>query len=257
MGATSTTPSAPVRSSTSNVSVPWHRRRRELDLQVVHVVAVLVADQQRVAEPGGGDEPGPPGLALDQRVRDQRRGVDDRRPDVGRVAPRPGRAAARRRAARRRAGWRGVVSVLSTTTVARRRVEQHDVGERAADVDGQPPVGSRSRSSGRGWREHVEDPALAVLVVADEDRVAVPDRRGARYTSPSPSTTRRSSSGSPMRKSSPPRTMIPSCSWSVWWWRNEPVAPPVDPPEAQLQLVAGDHPAAEAGRSVSANAASS
>ena len=29
-----------------------------------------------------------------------------------------------------------------------------------------------------------------------------------------------------MRKSSAPRTMMPSCSLSAWWWRNEPVAPP-------------------------------
>jgi hypothetical protein len=72
------------------------------------------------------------------------------------------------------------------------RVEQDDVGERAADVDGETPVGGHdaiswvsadpvvSAVSGRELdgsrrREHVEDPHLVVLVVADEDALAVPD----------------------------------------------------------------------------------
>ncbi len=65
-------------------AVAGDRRRRELDLQVVHVVAVLVADEQRVAEAGGGDEPRPAGLALDERVGDEGRGVHDRCGDLGR-----------------------------------------------------------------------------------------------------------------------------------------------------------------------------
>ena len=63
-------------------------------------------------------------------------------------------------------------------------VEQHDVGERAADVDGQAPVGAVELSALAQVlarrSEHVEDPDLAVLVVADEDAVAVPDGSRAR-----------------------------------------------------------------------------
>ena len=87
-------------------AVARDRRRRELDLQVVHVVAVLVADEQRVAEAVGGDQAGAAGLALDQRVRDQRRGVHDRCRDVARVERPPCRAVRRHRAAPPRAAPR-------------------------------------------------------------------------------------------------------------------------------------------------------
>ena len=111
-----------------------------------------------------------------------------------------------------------MVSVLSTIDAAAGRVDQHDVGERAADVDGQSPIGCRSKPSAIAqvlsrWGEHVEDPDLVQLVVADEDAVAMPhgprrevDLARARARPAS------RSSGSPMRKSSLPRTMMPSCS---------------------------------------------
>ena len=199
---------------------------------------------------------GPPDLALDQRVGDERRGVHDRRRDLGR--PHAGLGEQLAHAGRTpSSGAAGVVSVLSTTT-------RPDAASSSTTSVNVPPMSTASRQSAvvRSGRrrsalraqvvarrgEHVEDPALAVLVVADEDAVAVPHRRAApgrprRRRAPRASR----SSGSPMRKSSVPRMMMPSCSLSTWWCRNEPVGAAVDAPEAQLQVLAGDHPPAEAG----------
>ena len=242
------------------MQVAGDRRRRELDLQVVHVVAVLVADQQRVAEAGGGDQAGAPGLALDQGVGDQRRGVDDRRRDVGRAHAGLGEQL-RDAAAHAVERADGVVSVLSTTTRAGGGVEQHDVGERAADVDGQPPVAVASvilAEVGSRWGEHVEDPALAVLVVADEHRVAVPHlaRREVHLAGVEHDALARRR-GSPMRKSSSPRTTMPSCSLSAWWCRNEPVAPPVIRQKHICRFSPVTTRRRKPGRSVSRNASSS
>jgi len=49
----------------------------ELDLQVVHVVAMLVADQHRVGEAHGCNHTGTTDPSFDQRIGDERRGVDD------------------------------------------------------------------------------------------------------------------------------------------------------------------------------------
>ena len=117
-----------------------NRRRRELDLQVVHVVAMLVADQQRVAESRRGDESGSPGLALDQGVGDQRGRVHDRCGHIGGLhagacaaAADAGAHTVERDCARR--GER-----LVDDDIAARCVDEHDVGERSADVDGEAPV---------------------------------------------------------------------------------------------------------------------
>ncbi len=116
-----------------------HRRGRELDLQVVHVVAVLVADQQRVTEAGGRHDGGPADLALDEGVGDEGRGVHDRRRDVGRLdaglgeqLAHAGAHAVERRLRRRQH--------LLDDDLPGGRVEQHEVGERAADVDGEAPI---------------------------------------------------------------------------------------------------------------------
>ena len=95
--------------------------------------------------------------------------------------------------------------------------------------------------------EHVEDPALAVLVVADEHRVTVPDVLGREVARRPRSSTTRSLARRARRCGSraAPRTTMPSCSLSAWWCRNDPRGAAVDPPEAQLQAVAGDDAAAE------------
>ena len=127
-------------------AIAGDRRRRELDLEVVHVVAVLVADEERVAEALGRDEAGAAGLALDQCVGDQRGGVHDRRRhvaglDVGACEQ------------RRDAGANPVEGVLRggeglvDHDVAGRCVEQHHVGEGPSDVDSDAPVGGHAVTS--------------------------------------------------------------------------------------------------------------
>ena len=65
---------------------PRHQRLRQLDIQVVLVVAALIAQREDVAEPLGGDQRGPGALALDHRIRRQRRAMDHQR-QVGRGQP--------------------------------------------------------------------------------------------------------------------------------------------------------------------------
>ena len=60
-----------------------HQGRRQVDVDVVLLEAVLVPDLDRVAKALGGDERGFGALALDQRVGRQGRAVDDDR-EVGR-----------------------------------------------------------------------------------------------------------------------------------------------------------------------------
>ena len=121
---------------------PRNRRLGELDLQVIHVVPVLVANQQRVGEALVRDERGPGRLALDQRVGDERRRVHDRGADVARrdssLDERSGHAALHsfERPARR-------AERLVNDNATGRAVEQDDVRERATDVDGEPPVAPR------------------------------------------------------------------------------------------------------------------
>ena len=127
------------------------RRCRELDLQVVHVVAVLVADEQRVAEALGGDEAAPAELALDQRVGDQRRRVHDRRGDLRgsdtRLGEQLGDAGAHPVERSARGGQR-----LVHHDAPAGRIEENDIGERAADVDGESPIRGGHQPSFRSSR---------------------------------------------------------------------------------------------------------
>ena len=125
------------------------RRRRELDLQVVHVVAMLIADQQRVAEPLRGHQTGATRLALDQRVGHQGRGMHDRRrdlrwADLG-VAEQLGDSLTHtiERLRRRR-------QHLLDDHRARAGIDQHDIGERPPDVDREAQIASHDRSARGG-----------------------------------------------------------------------------------------------------------
>ncbi len=119
--------------------VAWHGRAGKLDLQVVHVVAMLVADQHRVAEPNGRHHAGATDLAFDQGIGDERRGVNDRSGDLCRAHCGLGQKLAHAGAYavewRRRCG-EGLVD----HDPAASRVDQDDIGERTADVDRQAPV---------------------------------------------------------------------------------------------------------------------
>jgi hypothetical protein len=59
--------------------VPRDERLGLGDAEVVELELPLAPDLQRVAEPRGRDEPGHGALALDERVREERRGVHDAR----------------------------------------------------------------------------------------------------------------------------------------------------------------------------------
>jgi hypothetical protein len=66
----------PERAPDAEGQLARHQRLGELDLRVVHVVAVLVADREHVAEALGHDERRRQALPLDQRVGDDRGGMD-------------------------------------------------------------------------------------------------------------------------------------------------------------------------------------
>jgi hypothetical protein len=61
----------------AEAEVARHEGMRHLELQVVEVVAMLAADLQGIAEALAGEERGQGSLALDQRVGDQGRAMDD------------------------------------------------------------------------------------------------------------------------------------------------------------------------------------
>ena len=136
-------------------AIARYGRAWELDLQVVHVVTMLVADQHGVAEPVGRDDSCATDLALDQRVGDQRRGMNDRSGDLR--GPHAGLHQQLAHAGAHAIEWRpgggeGLVDDHPPTG----SVDQHHIGERATDVDSQPPVRpdrgfvSHCRRSSRG-----------------------------------------------------------------------------------------------------------
>ena len=111
-----------------------HQGRRQVDIDVVLLEAVLVADLDRVAEAFGRDQRGPGALALDDRVGRERRAVDDDR-QVARREPRlpqhradRGDDGALRRL--RRGQHLGAVPPPARF--------QRDIGKGAADIDPEP-----------------------------------------------------------------------------------------------------------------------
>ena len=136
-------------------------RPRQVDVEVVDLVAALARDLDRVAVPFGREQRGGRALALDDRVRHERRAVHDARDVADRDAVRLERLAEDRldRA-------RGLVRRRQRLADRDEPVLAHDaeIGERAADVDadaqGQasfPTFGYRSRPNisicgGRCWK---------------------------------------------------------------------------------------------------------
>ena len=114
-----------------------------LDVEVVLVVAPLTGDFEDVAESRGDDGPDGGAPALDQRVGRQRGPVDDRA-DVARRKPRPRQrqpGAVEDRAHRVVRGGEDLDGVAGAVVLHRH------VGERAADVDGEPGACHRAASS--------------------------------------------------------------------------------------------------------------
>ena len=113
--------------------VAGHERLRLGDVQVVQLELSLAADLQRVGEACGGEQPGDRAPALDERVGEQRGGVDD----PGEVARRQAVLTQEPLDARGDGPGRVVVGGqdLAVELPAAGLVVDDDVGEGAADVD--------------------------------------------------------------------------------------------------------------------------
>ena len=119
-------------------------RLGEFNLQVVHVIAMLVADQQGVAEAFCGYQPSFGRAPFYESIGDERRGVHDRRGDFGRgdrgsllrfLQHSPDASAH----GIQRCFWRGEHLLGDDFAVA--GVQQHEVGECPPDIHSKPPVG--------------------------------------------------------------------------------------------------------------------
>ena len=111
-----------------------HQGRRQVDIDVVLLEAVLVPDLDRVAEPLGRNQRGPGALALDDRVGRQRRAVDNDR-QIGRHQP----GFAQHRAHRVDDGaFRSLGSGQDLRAEPAPVRFQRDIGKGAADIDPEP-----------------------------------------------------------------------------------------------------------------------
>ena len=113
---------------------PGNQRLGQGDVEIVLVVAALVAQRQHVAKAFGRDESRPRALALDDRVGRQSRAVNDepnvgwRETGLGEDGPHAAHHAFFRRAGRRQHLRRGEAA----------RMFESEIREGAADIDGQP-----------------------------------------------------------------------------------------------------------------------
>ncbi len=120
-------------------------RRRLLDPHVVHVVAVLTADQEHVTEPLGDEQRGGCSLALDHRVRHQRRRVRKRPKVAGRDVPGSELALEQGVDA---VGWiAGGGEHFTDAGLSAMRIHEQQVRERSADVHSRAPLAARHRYS--------------------------------------------------------------------------------------------------------------
>jgi len=112
-----------------------HQGLRQLDVEVVLVVAALIAQREHVAEALGGEQRGLRPLALDQRVGGEGRAVDDQRDVGGRQCGAGQRHAHAFQHAQFRGMRRGQHLGGPAGRLARRVLRlQGDVGEGAANV---------------------------------------------------------------------------------------------------------------------------
>ena len=113
-----------------------HQRRRQVDAQIVDVVARFACPSRDVAKAARHDEAGARALALDQRVGDERRRVD-KEIEIGRrlavFLQQSPRAVDDCNARIGRGGQQ-----LARRDRAGCAIVQHEVGKSAADVDRQP-----------------------------------------------------------------------------------------------------------------------
>jgi len=116
--------------------MPRHQRIGEAQEQVVDVVALLDAELEHVAEAARRQQPEPRAASFDQRVGDQRRAMQQLAHVGDRNAGCRADAANTVERAVGRILRRGQALVQRDS--ARRRIEQHEIGEGAADVEAEP-----------------------------------------------------------------------------------------------------------------------
>ena len=151
--ATSTSPGRAEPLADPDGPVARHERLRLLEPGVVERRPHLPRDLEQVAETLGRDEAAARDLALDDRVRRDRRRVDDEADVGGANAALGERALDRSHEPVRRVGRRG--QHLRDRDAARLLVDEGGVGERAADVDRD----ADGRESGR--RGHARNASVA------------------------------------------------------------------------------------------------
>ena len=120
--------------------VPWRKRPRQVEVQVVHVVAVFARDLDRVAEAAGRHEGGAVALPFNEGIGDEGGAVDDGGEITGgRARPHEGLGERGRDAARGVVG--GGEDLAEPRAAGVLVVGEEEVGEGATDVDSRAPPG--------------------------------------------------------------------------------------------------------------------
>jgi len=128
---------------------PRHQGRRQIDVDVVLLEAVFVADFDHVAKTFSGQQRSLGALALDHRIGRKRRAVDNQ-PDLSRrYACRPRHDIKRRKHASLRRP-RGGQRLGGEPAFA--DLERH-VSKRAADIEAEPDCGVCHFSNSRRWTD--------------------------------------------------------------------------------------------------------
>jgi hypothetical protein len=117
----------------AEAQITRHQRLGPLHVDVVLLEAVLPGDLQRIAEPLGGEQGGARALALDQRIGGERRAVNHKR-HIGRCALGFGQHGAH---ARQHGAFGRIGRGQQLDGVGALGRLEHEVGEGAADIDGQ------------------------------------------------------------------------------------------------------------------------
>ena len=129
---------------------PRHQRRRQVDIEVVLLETVLVADLDHVAKTFGGEQRGLGALPLDQRIGGKRSAVDDQ----AHVGRRNAGFGDDRTHDRQHAVFRRSRRGQTLCRIALVADFERDIGEGAADIDTEPDVlhvTPRDCRSGRGF----------------------------------------------------------------------------------------------------------
>ncbi len=141
-----TDPSKRRRSRTSSDHAPRHERQRLGRVQVVQLMPDLTGDLQDVAEAlGAMSAAGPPVRVITAFVATVVAWSTDRQSPISTPACAMARSRARKKPSE---GSSGVDRTLPVTRLPDRLLDQHDVGEGAADIDGDAESAHPSAAAG-------------------------------------------------------------------------------------------------------------